>query len=693
MFENIFNISKKDALDLFFYPRSIAVIGASNEQNKIGAYIFSEILKKNNIKAYPINVKWEEIQGVKAYQNILNIKESVDLAIIAIPALNVIEAVNDCVKKGIKNIVIISAGFKEIGRSDLEDELKEIISKNSLKIIGPNCLGFLNVENSLNCSFAKDIPNLGTNALISQSGAVIDALIDWSFKENIGFSKIVSLGNMAGVDEIEILKYLKDDLKTNSIICYMETIQKGKEFGKLIREISIKKPIVIIKPGNSENAKKAIGSHTGSLAQDNLLVKTLIKENNGILVENLNELYNVLIALKSKRVKNNKLVILTNAGGPGVIASDLIDNSAFELYKFSEEQKEKFDFLAAESSLNNPIDILGDAKSERYINTLKELEKIEDIGNILVLLTPQIMTDSTNIAKELIEFSKNSKKSVFSCFLGNKEIKEALELFSKENFSNFQSPFEALKAMSYLYNYENFDYEDIVPEYPFNKNIIENLQNKLNEKKGLLDYEISKEIIENVFAIKMPQKEIIRKKEDILSININKNKKYILKVDSNEIIHKKDIGGILFNIDSSNLIEKSNEMFEKMLKITENFTLTLEEEIVGREIILGFKNDFNLGKFIIFGMGGTYVNIINDINVGICPLNKKSVEKLVKNTKIYTALKEFRGENSINFELLYEVMLRLSQIQFIFPQIKEIDLNPIICNENGINLVDVKFIL
>lgn len=691
---SFFGKNKENSLGNLFYPKSIAVIGASNEITKIGGYIFSEIKKHEHIIKYPINVKSEEIQGIKAYPNIKSAPKNIDLAIIAIPAEYIIETVNECVSANILNLVIITAGFKEIGEigKKRENELSQIIKKNNLNVIGPNCLGILNPEIYLNCSFAKDIPLPGDIALISQSGAIIDAIIDWSFKHNIGFSKIVSLGNMAGIDELKMLEFLKQDPKTKHIIFYMETLEKGDEFSKILKEISKEKPVIIIKPGNSENAKKAIGSHTGSLAQDNILVKTIIKENNGIFVNTLNELFNVIIALKSNLPKQKNLVILTNAGGPGVIATDFISKTEFLLYKLSPEEKQSFDFLPKEASLNNPIDMLGDAKSDRYEKTLLTLTKNPNIANILILLTPQIMTDSSNIAKSICEIKKNSDKTIFTCFLGDREIKEAIELFDKYDVSNFQTPEDALSAMNYLLKYTNYNYDETLKSYSFDQNKIDILKQKISQKIGLLDYELSKEILE-IFAIKIFPKTTINNKENIQNIKLENNKKYILKVDSKNLIHKKDVGGVQFNIDIENFSIKANQMFENISKITKEFTITLEEEVSGTEIIIGLKSDKELGNFIMFGMGGTLVNLIKDVNFSSCPLSKERCEKLVQKSKVFTLLNGYRGTNPINFEHLYELLIRMSYLQQIFPEIKEVDLNPVICNENGIYLVDVKFII
>ena len=685
----------RNSLDKIFYPKSIAVIGASNDKDKIGGFIFSGIIKQGEIYPYPINLKSDEIQDVRAYKSISDIKKKIDLAIIAIPSDFVNNAVLECAKSGIKNIIIISAGFKETGDigKQKEEALKQIISKYKLNVVGPNCLGILNPQINLNCSFAKNIPKIGDVALISQSGAVIDAILDWSFKHNIGFSKIVSLGNMAGVDELQILEYLKNDNETNAIIFYMETLEKGKQFAHILKEVSKKKPVIIIKPGKSDKAKKAIGSHTGSLAQDNILVETLICENNGILIENLNELYNILIALKGKIKNNDKLAVVTNAGGIGVIATDEVSLSDFDLYELSDSQKKKIaKHLPQEASVNNPIDILGDGGSQRYFATLKELDKINDLGNILVLLTPQIMTDCTNIAKKLIEFSQKTNKNIFASFLGDRDIKNAITHFDIYNFPNFQTPAEAIKSMDYLLKHKQFKYEKNIRKNKANLLKIKKIHKKLKNKKGLLDYELSKEIL-SVLGIDIYHKQIIKSENDISELELSPHRKYAIKADGGDFIHKKDIGGVITDISYLDVETQITNLFSKLKKTNSQFSITVEEMVCGVETICGLKHDEELGNFIMFGMGGTYVSVFKDINFSMCPLTKESAKKLVEKSKVNTLLKGFRGSKPINYSKLYDVLIKLSYLYQTFPQIKEVDFNPVICNHRDCYLVDVKLIL
>ena len=473
----------------------------------------------------------------------------------------------------------------------------------------------------------------------------------------------------------------------------METLEKGKEFAHILNEVSKKKPVIIIKPGKSDNAKKAIGSHTGSLAQDNILVETLIHENDGILIENLNELYNILIALKGKIKNNNKLAVVTNAGGVGVIATDEVSLSDFELYELSESQKKKIaKYLPDEASVNNPIDILGDGRSQRYFATLKELDKINDLGNILVLLTPQIMTDCTNIAKKLIEFSQKSNKNIFASFLGDRDIKNAITCFDVYDFPNFQTPVEAIKSMDYLLKYKQFKYESNIRKHQMNLLKIKKINKRLKNKKGLLDYNLAKEIL-GVLGLAIHPKQIIKSENSIAQLELSPHRKYAIKVDGEDFIHKKDIGGVITDISYLDVETQITNLFHKLKKTNSQFSITVEEMVCGVETICGLKHDEELGNFIMFGMGGTYVSVFKDINFSMCPLTKESAKKLVEKSKVNTILKGFRGSKPINYNRLYDILIKLSYLYETFPQIKEVDFNPVICNNTDCYLVDVKLIL
>lgn len=678
-----------------FYPENIAVVGASENISKIGGYIFSQLLQLKNCELYPINIKSETIQGKKAYPSIEQLPKSVDLAVIAIPQAFVLETLEDCVKKNIQNVVIITAGFKETGPQGAQEEekIKDLIHKHNLNVVGPNCLGFLNPEIQLNASFAKDLPEFGSIGLVSQSGAIIDALLDWSFEHHVGFSKVVSIGNMAGIDELDMLEYLSQDPHTKTIVFYMESLDNGKEFGKKLKEISKKKPVIILKPGNSKNAQKAIGSHTGSLAQDGVLVERLITQNNGIFVKTIDELYNMLILLNSKAPQpiSNNLAIVTNAGGPGVIATDMLDSTSLKLAQLTPSTKEELSkLLPKEASVHNPIDVLGDATSTRYIETIKVLLKKKEIDSLLILLTPQIMTDSGNLAREIVEIVKTAKKPILTSFLGGKEVKEAHHIFKEHTIAHFSTPNQALHALNYFTNYHTFNFKErlIVPEISTQQ--IDKIKKTLRKKQGLLDYSTTKKILQ-ALKITTIDKIHLSTKEEILTTTLPSNTSYVLKAE--HVLHKKEENAVHTSITSLNFQDVALEMFSQLSKKGFTPTLTLEPKFEGKEVIIGLKSHGELGNFIMFGTGGSYVSVYNDISFSQAPLTKNQAAELVNSTHIVKLLQGHRGEKGVDFSQLYELLIKLSFLQTYFEEIEEVDCNPVICNQKGFHLVDVKLIV
>lgn len=684
---------KAKNLNGVFYPSSVAVIGASNDVAKIGGFIFSQVKKVRDIKTYPINAKSDKIQGFKAYKSVLEIADKVDLAVVAVPSVFVVDCLKECVKAKIGNVVIISAGFKESGTEGImrEKELKSLIEGSGINVIGPNCLGILNVEIGLNCSFAADLPSSGNIAMISQSGAIIDGVIDWSFKHKIGFSKIVSLGNAVSVSGEEVLEYLKHDEKTEAIVCYLESISDGERFGRILREVSKKKPVVILKPGKFEEAKKAIGSHTGSLTQDDKLVQSLIVENGGIYVEDLNELFDVIIGFRVKRNAGKRIAILTNAGGLGVVATDAAKKFGFEIGVLSKKEKQMFDFLPMEASRNNPIDILGDARSDRFEKSLEMIDKL-NVDNVLVLLTTQIMTDSLEIAQIVEKFAKKSKKCVFASFLGEKKVANGVSYLDKNGVACFSTPSSALCAISYLRDYEAIEFEKKSSGMSFNSvKKIEDVRKILANESGLLDYDLTKKVLD-VLELKIFPKKFVSDVLEISKLKLSKNKSYVLKANGGDLIHKKDVGGVVVGVKSEEVESKVRDMFKQVSKVTKEFSISIEEEVFGTEVIVGLKKDESLGSFLMFGAGGTYVDLFEDINLTSCPLNKTKAKALVSKSKAFKLLNGFRGTKKADFESLYDVLIKVSYLQKVFPEIKEVDLNPVICSEKGVYLVDVKLI-
>ncbi|MFT4244263.1 MAG: acetate--CoA ligase family protein [Candidatus Woesearchaeota archaeon] len=666
-----------------FYPSSIAIIGASNNTFKVGGFMFEQLKNHPSIKVFPINPKEKEIQGKTSFKSILEVEEEVDVAIIVIPKQFVLNTLHECALKKITKVVIISAGFKEVGEEGqmLEDQISSFCKKNEITLIGPNCLGFLNAELKLNASFAKDIPQSGGIALVSQSGAVIDAIIDWSFVHNIGFSKIISVGNMAGVTQHDFLEYLMQDDKTKAIIFYLESLEDGKKFQELLNKTTPKKPVFILHPGKSQNAQNAIGSHTGSLAHDYELIKTIYEYSNAILVQGFDELFSHLTALKTKLPTGNKMLIITNAGGPGVIATDCLDEFGIEKYTLSPEERELFKELPGAASLENPIDILGDADPKRYSYALNAALKTQAEG-FLTLLTPQMMTNSKAIAQEIIELDKQTHKPIYCCFLGNKEVKDALSYFDLTNIAYFSSPRAAIESYSKLLRYNTS--KPLLTNASLAPQVYVNVSDS-----GLLNQEQTLQICRNL-GLKTPKTYLLNSVHDIYTTNFDTHCIYFVKAD--KILHKKDVGAVKPHISYEELVPTLEEMFSTFSKDNPNVTIIVQEEIKGVEVIAGLKCDESLGNFLLFGSGGTSVDIFKDVSFAPTPITPEISQKVINSTLVSKLLNGYRGDEAVNTEDLQKTLEKISYLPLMYEKIVEVDCNPIIVNKEGAYLVDVKLL-
>ncbi|MCH8519273.1 MAG: acetate--CoA ligase family protein [Nanoarchaeota archaeon] len=675
--------TKLQSIHNLFYPSSIAIVGASNDTSKIGGFMFEQIKDHPSITAYAVNSKGEEIQSRESYKSIIEIEDDVEVAIIVIPKQFVLNILHECALKKISKVVIISAGFKEVGEEGkkLEQEITTFCKNNNITLIGPNCLGFLNAELKLNASFAKDIPQSGGVALVSQSGAVIDAIIDWSFAHNIGFSKIISVGNMAGVTQHDFLEYLMQDDKTKSIVFYLESLEEGKKFQELLNKTTPLKPVFILHPGKSVNAQNAIGSHTGSLAHNYELIKTIYSYSNTILVEGFDELFSHLTALKTKLPTGNKILIITNAGGPGVIATDCLDDFNLHKYTLTNEERELFKELPQAASLENPVDILGDADPKRYSYALNTALKTQADG-FLILLTPQMMTNSKAIAQEIIELDKETNKPIYCCFLGSKEVKDALSYFDLTNVAYFSSPRAALESYSKLLTYNT--------SKPLLTNSKSSPQRNIEvQKKGLLNQEETLKICKQL-GLKTPKTYLLNSVHDIYTTNFDPHCTYFVKADN--ILHKKDVGAVKPHIQPEELVPTLEEMFSTFSKENPDVTIIVQEEIKGIEVIAGLKCDESLGNFLLFGSGGTAVDIFKDISFAPTPITTEISQKVINSTLISKLLHGYRGDEAVNIEDLQQALEKISYLPSMYENLVEVDCNPIIVNKEGAYLVDVKLL-
>lgn len=642
-------------LKSFFTPISIAIIGASHTPEKLGFKLLKNILDaKFPGKIFPVNPDTTPILNLKVYESVLSIKSSVDLALISVKAEIVPSIFNDLSKKQVKNAIIFSAGFEETGKEGkkLQDEIKKISEQNKISLLGPNCLGIISTLNNLNASFSANYPKVGKTAIISQSGALLSSFLDWSLKNNFGISHCISLGNKIDLTELDFLEYLKKDPNTEVIGVYLESFKNGLEFKKIVSEISTTKPVIVLKPGKSSEAKIAVTSHTGTLAGEDEAVNSALRQAGAIRANSIEEFYDLLKVFSSQKYpKGPELAIITNAGGPGVLATD----KAIE---------EGLNIIPISSLLKNPLDVIGDALSDKYEAAIQNVLKDKVQDALLVILTPQAMTEIEKTAQIITNLSKTTTKPVFASFIGGEKVESAIQILTQNN----------------------------IPTFPFPENAISSLKSLLwyvEKKKSLNLPAVSIFITENkkTLAKKLMQNPIstvnVIKIAEIYEIPTAKiyqgNIKFpvVLKIDKPG--HKNAIGGVIKNIFTQ---EELNQAREKLLKLSDNFII--QEQIEeGVEVIIGAKKDKDFGHLIMFGMGGIYTEVLKDINFAVSPLSNFDALDLVKNTKVYKLI-------SKNIYPVIKCLLSVSTLLTDFPQIQELDINPLIVHKTSAVAVDIK---
>jgi len=700
-------------LDKIFKPDSIAVIGASNNIGTAGYRIFRNLIGSGyEGVVYPVNIKNKSIQGVQAYSSIDDLPIVVDLAIIAIPSKLVPEIIERCGQKGIKGIVIISAGFKEIGEEGrlLEEKLNKIKDKYKLRILGPNCVGFILPFLNLNASFADSMVGKGNIALFSQSGAICGSILDWAASAKVGFSSFISVGSMLDIDFGDLIDYFGMDMHTRSILLYIESITDARKFMSASRSFSRVKPIIVIKSGRYKEGAIAASSHTGAMAGDDAIYDAAFKRAGIVRVKEISDLFNCSsILAKQPRPTGPNIAIITNAGGPGVLATDKIIEKGGKLAKLSNETYEKLnEFLPTHWSKSNPIDIIGDSDDEIYNKAIETCLYDENIDGLLILCVPQVMADPKKLADRIIDISKKSGKPILTSFIGEENVSYARKILNTNGIPAYPTPEEAVEAYMYLYNYSrNLEllYEtpvdiDIKDEKKSNfANINKKIINKaLKEKRFLLNEDESKTIIEK-YGIKTSKPHIAKTEGQAVDIAKKIGFPVVMKIYSQDISHKSDVGGVILNIQNENEVRKN---YNKMIKnISEKIPyakisgVTVQKMIKnnGYELILGSKKDNLFGSIILFGLGGIYTELFKDKSIGLPPLNQILARRIIEQTKAYSLLKGFRGIPPVDIVKVEETLIKFSHLIMDNPEIKEIDINPLVVNDNDLISVDARIIL
>ncbi|MCX8199336.1 MAG: acetate--CoA ligase [Sulfolobales archaeon] len=694
-----------------FNPRSVAVIGASREPTKVGYTLLNNIINsgyRGNI--YPVNPKADEVLGLKCYKSISEVPGEVDLAIIAVPAQVALEVAEECGRRGVKYLTVISAGFKEVGSegADRERELVNIAKKYRMRILGPNCLGFIDSYTPLNATFAAVTPRRGRIAFVSQSGALITAILDWSIKRGIGFSKIVSLGNKADLDEVYFIQAIGEDIETKVILLYVESIERGKEFVDVAKQTSMKKPIVVLKGGVTEAGARAAMSHTGAMTGGFTAYEVAFKKAGILIANTISELFDYAMAFSNQSIPaGSNIAIVTNAGGPGIITTDLSLKAGLRLSSFSPSTINSLrSKLPPAAAIYNPVDVLGDARADRYRNALDIVLSDEDVNGLIVILTPQAMTEPIDTAKAIIEVSKKYLgKPVIAVFIGGEAVREAADLLINEGIPCFDLPERAVIALSGLCRYRSYldELEKVIEKYVKFYDVdaarareIINIA-RSDGRRALLEIE-ARELM-RAYGIPVPPAFLAKSEDEAINAANKMGYPVALKISSPQILHKTDVGGVVLNINSD---AEVREAYRTILSRVSRYApkamlygVTVQKMVPkGREVIVGLTKDQVFGHMIMFGLGGIYANVFRDVSFRLTPVTPSEAMDMIKETKAYAILKGIRGEAPADVASIVNVILRLSQLVQDVPEIVEMDINPLfVYNEGeGCIALDVKVV-
>lgn len=698
-------------LKSIFSPQNVAVIGATEKEGSVGRTILWNLISSPFGGAvFPINPKRSSLLGIKAYPNIKDVPDQIDLAVIVTPANSIPSIITECAEAGVKGAIVISAGFKEVGPSgaELERQLLQNAQKGGMRVVGPNCLGVMNTASGLNATFAAGMAKKGHVAFISQSGALCTAVLDWSFKENVGFSAFVSVGSMLDVDWGDLIYYLGDDPHTDCIVIYMESIGNARSFLSAAREVALTKPIIVIKPGRTEGAARAAASHTGSLTGSDEVLDVAFRRAGVLRVNRISEIFSMAEVLgRQPRPKGPHLTILTNAGGPGVLATDTLITTGGELANISKETMEKLnEFLPAAWSHNNPIDIIGDADPQRYAKALEVAAQDEGSDGLLVILTPQAMTDPTATAEALKSYAKSYDKPILASWSGGQEVAAGEAILNKAGIPTFEYPDDAAQAFTYMWQstfnlrtlYETPSLPDDEGAGPDRKKAKEIIDHVRSTGRELLTEAESKQLL-TAYGIPTTPTLIAVSAKDAGEKADQLGYPIVVKLHSETITHKTDVGGVKLNLHNAAEVETAfNEIKTSVsAKMGEdNFLgVTIQPMInfEGYELIIGSSIDPQFGPVLLFGTGGQLVEVYKDHALALPPLNTTLARRMIERTKIFKALKGVRGRKPVDLDALEKLLVKFSQLVVEQPWIKELDINPLIASPDGLLALDARVVL
>ncbi len=712
-----------DPLDAIFSPKSVAVIGASTTPGKVGHDIFVNILKGGYTGTlYPVNPNARSIASVRAYKSLAEIPDPVDLGIVILPPKAALPAVQEAVKKGIKGIVIVSAGFREIGPEGraIEDRIVATCREAGVRLIGPNCLGVINPLSAvrLNASFSARMPKAGNVSFISQSGALCTAVLDFAADRNFGFSKFISIGNKADVDELDLLRYLHQDHDTEVILIYVEELRRGPEFITAVKEITCgdyrPKPVLVIKSGRTSAGAQAAASHTGSLAGTEGVYDAIFLQSGIIRVDSIDELFDFATAfaykneselgkMRRKVPAGNRVAIVTNAGGPGIVATDMTMVSGLELAQFKAETIETLaSHLPSTANLHNPVDIIGDATIDRYENALGAVIRDENVDGAMVILTPQSMTDVLGTAEAIARIARRSFKPIMCCFMGVVDVSPGVKYLQERGIPVYKFPENAAKAFGALYRYSNWLNRQHLAQYHLSfdreraaaiiRDCLAHGKTRLGELEGI-------GILE-AYGFKVLPTRLATSAEEAAALGTEIGFPVVMKIVSEQILHKSDAGGVMVGIENA---DAARQAYETILTRARGYkpdavidgVLVQKMAPAGTEVILGLNRYPVFGPLLMFGIGGIFVEVFQDVTFRLAPIGRNEARRMVRQIKGYKLLQGFRGKPKGDIEFIEKCLVSLSHMAINHPEIIELDINPLLVHaeREGATAADCRMIL
>jgi acetyltransferase len=696
-------------IDAFFNPKSVAIIGASRDETKLGFAVLNNLIESDyQGDIYPINPKADKILDYKVYLSVTELPQAPDLAVVVIPDKLVPGVVEECGQKGTKAVIVITAGFRETGREGLEQELKllDIVKKHGMRLIGPNCLGVIDTHNPLNVTFAAGgMPPTGPLAFMSQSGALGTAVLDLSFAgDEIGFSKFISLGNKGDVSEIDLFRYLAGDPDTRVILAYSEGLPNGREFMDVAREVSRKKPIVVLKSGVTQAGQRAVSSHTGSLAGAEQAYTAAFYQSGVLRADTMAELFDYALAFGYQPLlKGNDIAIVTNAGGPGILATDALERADLQLASLENSTiHELEEFLPSAASAANPVDVLGDARADRYELAMKKTIADPNVDGMIVILTPQAMTEIEATAHALGKLSGTVEKPILACFMGEYRIDAGIKVLNQYGVPNYQFPERAANAFAAMRDY--IEYRDRPPSEMVkfetdNATVDEVFDTALEAGRVSIGEAEARKILD-AYNFSIPQNDLAANVDEAIAMADKMGYPVVLKIASPDILHKTDVGGVKVGLNNADDVRDAFDLItyraQRYVPGARIWGCLVQEMVPeGLEVLIGMNKDPQFGPLVTFGLGGILVEALRDVTFRIAPFGYEDARDMLSEIRAHSLLDGVRGKPPVDKEGIIDSLLRISKLVTDFPEIVELDINPLVVYEKGrgVQALDMRLIL